>query len=101
MRGVILLQGIACLLPVTFAAEWSLWVSAVSVTALASIMWPIVESYVTAGRHGPSMRSAIGWFNIVWMPATALPLLVTLSTGKVHVPCSSRNGAMTNRGSAV
>ena len=29
-------------------------------------------AYVTAGRHGPAMRGAIGWFNAVWMPASAV-----------------------------
>jgi hypothetical protein len=33
-----------------------------------------MESYVTAGRHGAAMRSALGWFNLTWAPAVAIPL---------------------------
>ncbi|MHC4909793.1 MAG: MFS transporter, partial [Planctomycetota bacterium] len=38
------------------------------------IMWPIVESYVTSGRYGNDMRSAIGAFNMTWMPATIVSM---------------------------
>jgi hypothetical protein len=36
----------------------------------------VVESYVVAGRHGSTMRASIGWFNVTWMSAVALPLLL-------------------------
>ena len=45
-------------------------------TAGSASAWPIVESYLTAGRHGPEMRSVIGKFNVTWAPATAVPLLL-------------------------
>ena len=34
-------------------------------------MWPLVESYLVAGRHGVEMRRAIGRWNIVWMVSVA------------------------------
>jgi hypothetical protein len=40
------------------------------------VIWPIVESFLTAGRHGADMRAAIGWFNATWTPATAVSLMV-------------------------
>ncbi len=67
-------EGLACLLPLVVAAEWALWVATLGGTFVMSLLWPLVESYVTAGRHGPDMRSAIGWFNLTWAPAVALPL---------------------------
>jgi hypothetical protein len=76
LGGTASAQAAACLLPVTFEGEWALWLSIISVTWLSSILWPIVESYVTAGRHGAAMRSAIGWFNLTWAPCAALPLFL-------------------------
>ncbi|MHC4413833.1 MAG: MFS transporter [Planctomycetota bacterium] len=69
-------QALLCLGPVVFRGQWALWLAVIGVTFLSSIIWPVIESYLTAGRHGPSMRSAIGWFNLTWAPAIALPLLL-------------------------
>ena len=44
--------------------------------AASAVTWPIVESYLSAGRHGAEMRAAIGSFNVTWTPATALALLL-------------------------
>ncbi len=67
-------QAAACLLPLASAREPALWASAILVTSLSSLVWPVIESYLTAGRHGSEMRSAIGWFNLTWAPTAALPL---------------------------
>ncbi len=65
---------LVCLAPIAVRDQWALWLAALLGTYVTSIIWPVVESYVTAGRHGPSMRSAIGWFNLTWAPAVAIPL---------------------------
>ncbi len=67
-------QGVACVVPVVFATETALWISAGVATLSVAFAWPLLESYVTAGRHGPAMRSAIAWFNLIWMPAIAIPM---------------------------
>jgi hypothetical protein len=68
---------VAALFPILFPhAELALWVGALLGSAASAVTWPIVESYLAAGRHGPRMRAAIGWFNVTWTPATALPLVV-------------------------
>lgn len=72
---ILVVQAIACLGPVTIAHEAALWGTAAIMTFTASILWPLIEAYLTAGRHGAAMRSAIGSFNIVWMTAVAVPLL--------------------------
>ncbi len=70
LLGLIIgLQTALCILPVAFDAQWPLWVAACGISLLASFMWPLMESYLTAGRHGRDMRRAIGWFNLTWMPA--------------------------------
>lgn len=73
---VIALQTVFCMMPVLFVGEWALWTAAIGVTMAASISWPLIESYISVGRHGQSMRSAIGWFNITWTIAVCIPLLL-------------------------
>jgi hypothetical protein len=53
-----------------------LWGGALLGAVASAVTWPIVESYLSAGRHGARMRTAIGWFNVTWTPATALGLLL-------------------------
>ena len=67
----------AALVPLLFpSAVGALWIAALVGSAAAATTFPVVESYLTAGRHGAEMRSAIGKFNLTWTPATALPLLL-------------------------
>src|SRR5215831_10867583 len=50
----------AALTPLIFpGARAALWASALLGSATSAISFPIVESYLTAGRHGAEMRSAI------------------------------------------
>ncbi|HTB57726.1 MAG TPA: hypothetical protein VLC06_07615 [Polyangia bacterium] len=67
----------AALLPLLVpGAVSALWIAALVGSAASATTFPVVESYLTAGRHGAEMRSAIGKFNLTWTPATALPLLL-------------------------
>jgi hypothetical protein len=67
----------AALLPLLVpGAASALWIAALVGSAASATTFPVVESYLTAGRHGAEMRSAIGKFNLAWTPATALPLLL-------------------------
>ena len=67
----------AALLPLLLpGARTTLWTAALIGSAASATTFPVVESYLTAGRHGAEMRSAIGKFNLTWTPATALPLLL-------------------------
>jgi len=66
---------LSAILPVVVpGSEGMLWLGAMVGSVTSSMVWPIVESYVSAGRHGSEMRRALGLFNITWTPATALPL---------------------------
>jgi len=68
---------VAGLFPVLFPrSEAMLWTAALLGTMGSAATWPIVESYLTAGRHGAEMRAAIGKFNVTWSAATAVPLLL-------------------------
>jgi hypothetical protein len=78
-RGVLaaclMVLALVCLGPIVVDQEWALWVAALMGTWVTAVVWPIIESYLTAGRHGAQMRSAIGRFNLTWAPAVAIPLL--------------------------
>jgi hypothetical protein len=56
-------------------SEVSVWVAALGGSFTSAFVWPIMESYMSAGRHGASMRQTVGRFNITWTPAVAVPLL--------------------------
>jgi hypothetical protein len=73
------------LLPGTVSA---LWIAALVGSAASATTFPVVESYLTAGRHGAEMRSAIGKFNLTWTPATALPLLLLPLFGRERMSAS-------------
>jgi hypothetical protein len=65
--------------------EPALWAVALVGAVASGIVWPIVESYLGAGRHGAELRKAVGTFNVTWTFATALPLLVMHWLAKIHV----------------
>jgi hypothetical protein len=46
------------------------------ISAIGAALWPVMESYVSSGRHGGAMRRALGSFNVTWMSATGAALLV-------------------------
>lgn len=75
LRAAIIVWAAVAVLPgLAPRVEAVLWFSAMVGSGASATLWPIVESYVSAGRHGPHMRAAIGWFNVTWTPATAVPL---------------------------
>jgi hypothetical protein len=77
LSAALLVWTVAALTPVLLPdARAALWVAALIGSAASATTFPVVESYLTAGRHGPEMRSAIGQFNLTWTPATALALIV-------------------------
>jgi hypothetical protein len=90
------------LLPVLFPrSEPVLWLSAVLGTAGSASTWPIVESYLTAGRHGPAMRAAIGRFNTTWAPATAVPLLAMPFIARIGITWTIGCSAIVNLAAIV
>jgi MFS family permease len=60
-----------CSLPLFFASDFVMWTSGGVAGFCSAWLWPIVESYLVAGRHGKEMRRAIGWWNLVWMVSVA------------------------------
>jgi hypothetical protein len=86
LAGSLSAWGAAALLPLLAADVQSvLWVVALVGAGAAALTWPVVESYLGAGRHGAVMRSAVGWFSVVWMPATSMSLLLLPLLARVNV----------------
>ncbi len=69
-------QSLFALLPLLGAAEVWLWIAAIAISGLSALMWPIIESYLGAGRQGTAMRRALGQFNLVWMSTMLVPMFV-------------------------
>lgn len=81
--GLILcLEALTCVSLWFVHRAWMLWVVAAVMSVLSSWVWPIVESYLTAGRHGESMRNAIGWWNLTWTAAVAVALVMMMPVMK-------------------
>lgn len=59
-----------------FAGQWGVLAAACVLSGVGAALWPVMESYLSSGRHGHDMRRAIGHFNIVWMSATGASLLL-------------------------
>lgn len=71
---VLIAQGLAAPLVGLVDGEWALWATSFLFSICSAGLWSIVESYMSAGRHGHSMRSTIGWWNVTWMSANAIGL---------------------------
>jgi hypothetical protein len=99
--GALLAWGVASLLPLVFDVEPMLWAAALVGGALPAMVWPIVESFLAAGRHGADMRSALGWFNVTWTPATAVPLLLMPVLAQVNVMWTVALTGIVNTGAAL
>ncbi len=67
-----------CQLPIL--AQWfapdlveaSLWTFIIIFSPTTGLFWPIIESYLSGGRSGKQLRSAIGKFNITWSSALVI-----------------------------
>jgi MFS family permease len=76
VRATLLLQAACCPIPMLVDHPIAIWPVGAVISGASALMWPLVESYLAAGRHGRSMRQTIGWWNIVWMTAVMLSLLL-------------------------
>lgn len=74
----LLIIAAACQLPIlaqTFApdqTENALWIFIIIFSPATGLFWPIIESYLSGGRTGKQLRTAIGRFNITWSSALVI-----------------------------
>jgi len=93
--------GLAALVPLGFRSEAALWAAGLAGALASALTWPIVESYVGAGQHGARMRAAIGWFNVTWTPATAVPLFLLPLLARTNVLLAVALSALVNAGAIL
>jgi hypothetical protein len=98
LASALVAWGAASLAPLAFPELAPvLWVTALVGAVASGIVWPIVESYLGAGRRGAELRRAVGAFNVTWTLATAVPLLVMpLLARFVHVLWTLSMSAVVN-----
>jgi hypothetical protein len=102
LAGALGIWALASLGPLALGdVESVLWVAALVGGAMPAIVWPIVESFLAAGRHGREMRSALGWFNVTWTPATAVALLLMPLFARTNVLWTVALTAVVNGGALV
>ena len=81
---LLVMQGTVCTLPLLFESSWVVWVAGGVAGGCSAWLWPLVESYLVAGRHGQSMRSAIGYWNTVWMISVATAMIAIAPLMESH-----------------
>lgn len=81
---LLLIQAAVCMTTLVFSGEWTLWLTGGILGICSAWMWPIVESFLVAGRHGKEMRRVIGWWNIVWMISVATTMFAMAPLMDAH-----------------
>jgi len=76
LMWLLIAQALVAVTPLVWTTHWVLWFVACATSVIAATLWPIVESYLAAGRHGAAMRSAMGWWNVTWTGAVAIALVL-------------------------
>lgn len=83
----------------TVRGSWVVWTVVLVYSPMTGVLWPMVESFLSGGRSGSSLRSAIGMWNAVWSGAIVVayiglalvksnPALAFLSLSAVHLGCA-------------
>ncbi len=81
---LLVIQGTVCTFPLLFESSWVVWVAGGIAGGCSAWLWPLVESYLVAGRHGQSMRRAIGYWNTVWMVSVAIAMIAIAPLMESH-----------------
>jgi hypothetical protein len=81
---LLLIQTVVCMSPLFFEGEWVLWFAGCITGVCSAWMWPIIESFLVAGRHGREMRRTIGWWNMVWMISVAATMFAMAPLMETH-----------------
>ncbi len=75
ITGVFIAQAALCPLVIFSNSTVLLFAVTGSMSVLSAFFWPVIEAWVSAGRNAGGMRSAIGWWNIVWMTAIGIGMI--------------------------
>ncbi len=67
-------MGLATLVPWLFPHPAAVFPVLAAYAPLPGLFWPLVESFLSGGRRGAELRTAVGRFNVVWSATLALGL---------------------------
>ncbi len=70
--GVLVLQALLTAWMAWRPDAWSVWVVSPVLLTVYGLKWPVVESYVVAGRTPRQTTAALGKFNVTWSASVAL-----------------------------
>jgi len=104
LAGLLVALGAGCAMPLTVrgltggeGGAWTIWVLIGLYSLLTGVLWPLCESFLSGGRSGRRLVSAVGLFNIAWSSALVVtfwiigplvsryPLEVVAGSGVIHV----------------
>ncbi len=105
LAGLMVSMALVCALPrfvgwaqgADLPPRWTIWALVVTYSPLSGMIWPMIESFLSGGRSGAPLRSALGTWNIVWSSALIIatwisapllgsqPTLALLGLGGVHL----------------
>ncbi|MBL9030603.1 MAG: hypothetical protein JNM80_02720 [Phycisphaerae bacterium] len=76
---ILILLGALCALPwiggtLSPGRTWPVWVMIGLYSPITGTLWPVVEGYLSGGRSGASLRTALGAFNVTWAGAIVVGL---------------------------
>jgi hypothetical protein len=55
---------------------WAIWLFVGLYSTLCGALWPVVESYLSGGRRGEALRSAMGRFNVTWSGSLVVSMCI-------------------------
>ncbi len=77
LLGAVVGQMLLLILLMLYAPAWVIWAAFACVGILSGFMWPIIESYTTAGLVARQMLKMVGRFCIAWSLAVPIGVAIT------------------------
>jgi hypothetical protein len=92
LGAVLVALAAVCFLPLLFPprgehpAHWPIWTLIVLYQPMSGALWPMLEGYLSGGRSGRELRSALGIWNITWCSALVVALWAMGPMVERHAP---------------
>ncbi len=95
-RGVLallmVLMAALCVMPLAIARIQArelppvatIWILVIAYSPLSGMFWPLIESFLSGGRSGARLRSALGTWNVVWSTALVVAYWAMAPVVKPH-----------------
>jgi hypothetical protein len=82
LMGLMVAMALPLLLPLIVPTgsarnQWVVWLMVLLYSPLTGVLWPMMESFLSGGRTGSVLRSAISMWNLIWSGALLVPFLAS------------------------